>query len=263
MLSFYKRSWYNKLEKRASRLWEEGESRMAPKKILTFSYDDGVTQDLRLIEILNRYHLKGTFNLNSGCLGQKNHFMCRGAMVRHMRFTAGAAQRVYAGHEIAVHTLNHPNLTKMDDAEVIRQVREDQRALEAIAGYPITGMAYPEGGVNHDDRVVRLIRENTNLRYARTITSSYSFHPQQDLLRFAPTVYHIEWERMEELAEAFIHLKTDTPKLFYIWGHSYEFDIDDSWERFERLCARLAFRRDMQYLTNRQAFDYIYAQHGL
>ena len=34
-------------------------------KVLTLSYDDGVVQDIRLIEIMNRYGLKGTFNINS------------------------------------------------------------------------------------------------------------------------------------------------------------------------------------------------------
>lgn len=230
---------------------------MTPNKILTFSFDDGVTQDLRLIELFDRYGLRGTFNLNSGRLGQESHFMCRGLPVRHMKFTAGAIPKVYAGHEIAVHTLDHINLTRLDDQEVIRQVRSDQHALESITGSTVTGMAYPEGGVNHDDRVVRLIRENTNIRYARTVKSSYSFDPPKDRLRFDPTVYHIEWERMEELAEAFIALQTDSPKLFCIWGHAYEFDLDDSWDRFERLCARLAGRNDMLYLTNREAFAHL------
>ena len=38
-------------------------------KAITFSYDDGVTQDKRLIEIFNKYGLKATFNLNSELLG--------------------------------------------------------------------------------------------------------------------------------------------------------------------------------------------------
>ena len=46
-------------------LWPEGR-----RKAFTVSYDDGVTQDIRLIELLNRYGIKGTFNLNSGLLGQ-------------------------------------------------------------------------------------------------------------------------------------------------------------------------------------------------
>lgn len=36
------------------------------KKALTLSYDDGVEQDRRLVEILNRYGIKATFNINSG-----------------------------------------------------------------------------------------------------------------------------------------------------------------------------------------------------
>ncbi len=35
-------------------------------KALTFSYDDGVEQDRRLVKLFNQYNLKATFNLNSG-----------------------------------------------------------------------------------------------------------------------------------------------------------------------------------------------------
>ena len=40
----------------------------AYRKALTFSFDDGNVDDIRLIEILNKYGLKATFNLNSGLL---------------------------------------------------------------------------------------------------------------------------------------------------------------------------------------------------
>lgn len=33
-------------------------------KAVTLSYDDGVAQDIRLIELLDRYGLRATFNLN-------------------------------------------------------------------------------------------------------------------------------------------------------------------------------------------------------
>ena len=36
-------------------------------KALTLSYDDGVVQDIRLIDIMRRHGLKGTFNINSEC----------------------------------------------------------------------------------------------------------------------------------------------------------------------------------------------------
>ena len=48
-------------------------------KTVTFSYDDGTTQDIRLIELLNKYGLKCTFNLNSG-LFSKNKIFIRNNM---------------------------------------------------------------------------------------------------------------------------------------------------------------------------------------
>lgn len=42
-------------------------------KFLTFSYDDGVTQDKRLVKIFNKYHLKATFNINSSLLGKPGY----------------------------------------------------------------------------------------------------------------------------------------------------------------------------------------------
>lgn len=48
----------------------------SPKKLkaVTFSYDDGTTQDIRLIELLNKYGLKCTFNLNSGLWAKLEEF---------------------------------------------------------------------------------------------------------------------------------------------------------------------------------------------
>ena len=75
-------------------------------KAITFSYDDGAVQDIRLIELLNRYGLKATFNLNSGLLGGYN------------RVPQQDVAALYAGHEIAAHTLTHPDLLKLGDEAV-------------------------------------------------------------------------------------------------------------------------------------------------
>ena len=53
------------------------------RKAITFSYDDGVTQDRRLIEIFNRYGLRATFNLNSELLGRSGELLREGVCVRH------------------------------------------------------------------------------------------------------------------------------------------------------------------------------------
>lgn len=221
-------------------------------KAVTFSYDDGVTQDQRLIELFDRYGLKATFNLNSGLLGKAGALLREGVTVAHVKPRPEEIRSIYAGHEIAAHTLTHPNLPKvLDDAEVVRQVEEDRLALSELAGYEVVGMAYPGGGVNFDGRVARLIRENTGIRYARTTVSAHDFEPQDDLLTFRPTVYHhAEFDTMFDLARAFIELKPTSPKIFYIWGHAYEFDIRNTWAKMEEFCKLIAGHDDIFYGTN-------------
>lgn len=223
------------------------------KKAVTFSYDDGVTQDIRLIEMFNRYGLKGTFNLNSELLGKENQLVRGGVTVNHTKVKPEDVRSVYQGHEVAVHTLTHPNLTEQAEDEVIRQVEEDRKNLEALVGYEVCGMAYPCGGVNNNDAVAQILKEHTKIRYSRTITSTHNFDLQDNLLRFNPTVYHImEEDELFRLAEEFIALQTEEPKIFYIWGHSYEFDIANTWDRFEEFCKLISNRDDIFYGTNRE-----------
>ena len=54
------------------------------KKAVTFSYDDGVTQDRRLVELLNRYGLKATFNLNSGIQSYAEVFENNGIRIHRL-----------------------------------------------------------------------------------------------------------------------------------------------------------------------------------
>lgn len=224
------------------------------KKAVTFSFDDGVMQDIRTIEILDKYGLKGTFNLNSARFGIQNPYESNGKTVERTTIEPWQVKEVYQNHEVAVHTQSHPNLTLLPDSCVTWQVEEDRKALERLTGKEVRCMAYPCGGVNNDDRVADVIRNTSLIGFARTITSSYSFDLQENLLRFNPTL-HFRDAQAFALAEAFIHLKTDEPKVFYIWGHTYEFDDGDgAWERFEELCRLLAGKDDIFYGTNGQIF---------
>ena len=222
-------------------------------KALTYSYADGVTQDKRLIEILNKYGLKATFNINSELLGKPGSLIRENVQVNHTKINPEDVARVYTGHEVAAHTLTHPMLPKCTREEVIRQVEEDRLALSKLVGYEVVGMAYPGGGVNNNDEVAQIIRENTGIKYARTIESTYNFDVQSNLYRFNPTVYHImEMDKLFELGEKFLTLETDKPQIFYVWGHSYEFDIHDTWGEFEKFCQMMSGRDDIFYGTNKE-----------
>ncbi len=222
-------------------------------KAVTFSYDDGVTQDIRLIELLNKYGLKCTFNLNSELLGKKGILTREGQLIAHYKIHPEDVKSVYEGHEVAVHTLTHPNLTKLDDAEIIRQVEQDRLNLSELVGYEVIGMAYPCGGVNNDDRTAKIIKENTGVKYSRTITCNNCFVLQDNLYRFNPSAYHLKFDNLMSLGQQFIDLKTNTPQIFYIWGHSYEMDyFPDYWIRLEEFFKLISNRSDIFYGTNKE-----------
>jgi len=225
----------------------------AKKKAITFSYDDGVTQDIRLIELLNKYGLKCTFNLNSGLLGKRGIHIRGAQRISHYKVHPEDVKTVYEGHEVAVHTLTHPNLARCEDAEVIRQVETDRLKLSELVGYEVEGMAYPYGYTADGGRVAELIRQHTGVRYSRTVALTGGFDPQEDLFLFNPTAYHLDFEKLMQLGAEFVELQPDTPKVFYIWGHAYEMDYStDYWAKLEEFCRLISHKDDIFYGTNKE-----------
>ena len=219
------------------------------KKAITFSYDDGVTQDERLIKLFDKYGFKCTFNINSALLGHPGELLREGVHVRHDKFAPEQIRGIYEGHEVATHSLTHPDLVKLSDDEIVREVEEDRIKLSELVGYEVVGHAYPFGTCDH--RVADVLDKRTGVKYARTVKSTYNFDIQTDLQLFNPTVYHHrEMDEMFRLGEEFLSLKTDEPKLFYIWGHAYEFDIHNDWKRFEEFLEMMSGRSDIFYGTN-------------
>ena len=223
------------------------------KKAITFSYDDGVTQDIRLIELLNKYGLKCTFNLNSELLSKKGVLIREGKRIAHYKIHTEDVKHIYEGHEVAVHTLTHPNLTQCDDKEIIRQVEADRLNLSELVEYEVVGMAYPCGGVNNDDRVAGIIKKNTGVKYSRTAITNNCFDLQENLYRFNPTAYHLDFEKMMQLGREFVEFKPKEPKVFYIWGHSYEMDYGaDYWVKLEEFFKLISNKEDIFYGTNKE-----------
>ena len=217
-------------------------------KYLTFSYDDGTRQDIKLIEIFRKYGMKATFNLNSGSLGHVgriNHF---GFDVCFDKVRPDEVKDLYCGFEVAMHGVRHRNFPTLDDEQLAAEVAEDAKALEALCGKKVVGGAYPCGV--YDDKIADRLR-NIGIMYCRTIKETHNFEFPEDFNLWHPTC-HDNDERIFDMADDFIRLDGEKDSVFYIWGHSYELDKNDRdrWYNIEKLCDKLAGRNDIVYASN-------------
>lgn len=220
------------------------------RKAITFSFDDGIVDDIRLVGILNKYGLKATFNLNSGHLTGALSWRYRDCKeVRHIDFFAHP--NLYDGHEIACHSYTHPRLENLDAKTVDNQIRLDKFILESLYHCKVRGMAYPYGTYN--DTVLEVLRNN-GIEYCRTVKCTHDFALPEEPLTWHPTC-HFKDERRMELAERFVNAEPPEDMLFYIWGHSYELVTEEDWCDFEKFCAFIAGRDDICYCTNAEALD--------
>ncbi|MFC0215641.1 polysaccharide deacetylase family protein [Paenibacillus chartarius] len=216
-------------------------------KALTMSYDDGRNADKRLVEIFNKYGIKGSFHINGGLLGGED------------RLTAEEAAALYLGHEVSAHTLTHPTIARCPKEQLVYEINEDRRVLEAVVGYPVRGMSYPNGSFNSG---IKSMLPHLGIEYSRPVQTTGGFGMPDDWYEWKPTCHHND--KLLERAESFLQLhKRQYLYLMYVWGHSYEFDNDSNWDVIERFCAAVGGRDDIWYATNIEIVDYMNAFAGL
>ena len=240
-----------------SMLFPEGKT-----KALILSYDDGNIQDRQLVALMNQYHLIGTFHLNSNKLGTKNYL------------DKSEIKELFKGHEVSVHTFNHPALTALSKIDIVYEVVEDRKELERLMNYPIRGMAYPFG--NNNDAVVDAIRE-LGIEYARTVDDTYNFKIPENFLKWHPTVHQFAkayWEPnnpendIKELKHfyqtIYDFLQTKELALLDVWGHSWEMGTDETkWKETEKLFKMIANNSAIHYTSQIDLVDYINAFRNL
>ena len=227
-------------------------------KVLTLSYDDGVIQDKRLVGILDKHGIKCTFNINTGLYYKGDTDPERG------RMTHKSTVELFKNspHEVAVHAYTHPHLELVDSANIIAEIIEDRKNIEKDYGVITRGMAYPFGTYNVN--VVETL-EKCGIVYSRTVYSKHNFQFPENWLTLHPTCHHKD-PRLMELAKWFVEKPTEmcrNPEMFYLWGHSYEFDDDDNWNVIEEFCDYAGGKVDIWYATNIEVYDYVKAYEAL
>lgn len=227
-------------------------------KAVTFSYDDGVSADKKLLALFKKYGFKGTFNLNSELFSaQRWH----GRMDEEETFATFAN----CGQEIAVHGARHTFLNKVPLPEAIKEITDCREYLERKFSRIVRGMAYAYNGCTQE---LCDILPSLGIDYARTTESTHAFSLPKNWLKWNPTCKHSDNE-LFGLAEKFVsgspagEMKAREPWLFYIWGHSFEFDDDGNWDIMERLGEKLGGREDVWFATNGEISDYCKAYSSL
>lgn len=234
-------------------------------KAVTFSYDDGCRQDLRTAQVFDQYGLKCTFNINS-------------AKVISGKGITGEEIREHMldkGHEVAVHGELHKAPGLVRPIEGIKEVLNCRLDLEEMFGRIIRGMAYPNSGIRRfENRAsydnIRNYLKDLDIAYARTLGQDNNrFELPVDWYQWMPTAHHDNPQIMD-WAKEFVELDVDsltsdrrTAKLFYVWGHSFEFDRKDNWQHLDELCQALAGKADVWYATNMEIYEYVAAYDSL
>jgi len=206
-------------------------------KAVTLSYDDGIVEDLRFSDVITNAGLKCTFNLNSKVL-------------RKDGITDQQIQEKFLdrGHEVAVHGYLHTAPGCQRPIEGIKEVLYCRLELEERFDRMIRGMAYPDRGVKffENDTSYEIIRnylKDLGIVYARTVgPTNYDFYLPEDWHKWMPSVHHSSPDVFKCIDE-FLNIKFTKgkhgPRLFYMWGHAYEFERNNNWDLLDKICEKL------------------------
>ena len=222
-------------------------------RAFNITYDDGVTQDLRFVELMNRYGLKGTFNLNSALMVDGFSWIHPNGM-EVKRLDADTARWLYRGHEVASHTCTHPYMHDLHGDGLRHQLMDDKQALEAMLGVEVKGFAVP---FDYYSREIAECAMDCGFEYARMSEFSHSYAPCRDWYFWKTGFYHIE-PGLENFVDGF--LETDAElAVCQIVGHSYDLDAENLWGTLERILCRVSSDRRIWSCTNLELVRYLKA----
>lgn len=231
-------------------------------KAVTVSYDDGTRSDLRLAEMIDKYGMRATFNICSTSVGRENN-LSKDELL----------DLISRGHEIANHGANHLALGISSHLDGIRDVLDCRLGLEGLLDRNITGFAYPDtmrniSGENYES--IRSYLKALGISYARLAGKDNDlFSLPEDFHAWMPTAHHNNPDLFEyidkflALDEEKLYRASRHPRLFYLWGHSSEFENAGNWDRLEKIAQKLSGKSNIWYATNMQIYEYVRAYESL
>lgn len=234
-------------------------------KAVTLSYDDGSKCDIRFLETINKYKMKCTFNLVGSLVG--TDFGLSKEFIKE--------KIIGKGHEVANHGYNHRALDSVRTIEGIQDTLNSRLYLEREFDTIIRGMAFADRTVDRFQKPLMYEKVKNYLKeldivYARnTGTDNDKFELPEDWYNWPVTAHHKNPQIMAYI-DKFINIDLSSmyisrrnAKLFYLWGHSSEFERDNNWELLDDICKKLSGREEVWYATNIEIYEYIQAYNSL
>lgn len=227
------------------------------KKIfVTTSWDDGHILDIKLANLLKKYGIKGTFYVSP-----KNREIHSSKMM-----SAIELKKLSEDFEIGAHTMTHPHLTKITDETARREIVDSKKHLERVTGGKIDSFCYPAGFYNK--KHIKMV-EKAGFSFARNVkrfktelvrnnlnvpTTIHAYRHWSDLfsilLNVGPKNFVRSYLNWDVLAKIMFDKIVKNGGVFHVWGHSWEIDKNNDWEKLESVLKYISNRKDVLYVNN-------------
>ena len=195
-------------------------------KYFLLSFDDGTIYDRRFVELLNKYNIKGTFNLNTGLEDFVWYYEDRFPIRRQI---LSETVDLYRGHEIASHSLHHHWLNTLTPPQLTREIGEDCAALKKLFDLEEIGFGVPFTACA--EREIKIIRKF--VRYIRLSEFADTFELPKDPYHIPIHSLYNDADIREKITRFAESDQEDA--LFVMAGHSYELEVLQHWEYMESL----------------------------
>ncbi|HLL67803.1 MAG TPA: polysaccharide deacetylase family protein [Micromonosporaceae bacterium] len=233
------------------------------RTVVTTSWDDGHVLDERLAAVLRRYQLPGTFYIAPRNL----EFPVADRLDDH------GISELAQQFEIGGHTLTHRRLPQLDLPTARAEIEDGKAHLERITRKPVHSFCYPRGEYRPEH--VRLVAQ-AGFRFARTVrrlalrpghrpletpTTIHAYQHLRDVpiagrvARWRPRRVIRLWRNWDDLAVDMFDTALADGGVFHLWGHSWEIDRDQGWQRLERVCEYISRRAGVRYVDNGALHD--------
>lgn len=219
-------------------------------RYVVLTFDDGTIYDQRFIEILNKYDLPCSFNLNSG-LDDFVWYYNDEKEIKRLKLDNHIS--LYDNHEICSHSYTHPHFTSLSKEEIIKQVNDDIMRLEKIFNREIKTFAFPF--MDYNEEIIDIIKQNTKIENIRISKLSNDYLPI-DRFHIHLNAFYDDEDIYQKLDEYSLNKMENS--LFTIVGHSYEFEVNDDWSKIEKLVKYLKENKHIKVVSIEEAINNIY-----